>query len=253
VQAALGILSGFVAGVMGGAFGVGGSILTTPAVQVLLGAPPFVAVGTPLPAIIPTTLTGAQAYRRAGLIDYRAVAWAGPIGAAAAALGAWLTQFLDPHVLLLVTAGLIGWQAVNVGWGHDRPQDADEAPQGSPAGFAAMGVVAGLFSGLLGIGGGVVMVPFMNGLLHLPLKRSIGTSLVIIMIMVIPGTIVHAALGHIDWMIFLWLSVGVIPGALIGSRWTVRASERLLRTVVGGFLLIVAVAYAGLEIAKLLS
>jgi uncharacterized membrane protein YfcA len=253
VRAVLGILSGFVAGIMGGAFGVGGSILTTPAVQVLLGAPPFIAVGTPLPAIIPTTLSGAQAYRRAGLIDFRAVAWAGPIGAAAAGLGAWLTQFVDPHWLLLVTAGLIAWQAIIVGWGRDRPQDAEEQKDPPAAGFMAMGVVAGLFSGLLGIGGGVVMVPFMNGLLHLPLKRSIGTSLVIIMIMVIPGTIVHAALGHIDWLIFLWLTIGVIPGALIGSRWTVRANERTLRIVIGSFLFVVALAYAGLEIANLVS
>jgi uncharacterized membrane protein YfcA len=116
-----------------------------------------------------------------------------------------------------------------------------------------MGVLAGLFSGLLGIGGGVVMVPFMNGLLHMPLKRSIGTSLVIIMIVVIPGTIVHAALGHIDWLIFVYLSIGVIPGAMIGSRWTVGASERTLRQVVGSFLLIVALAYGAFEIANLLS
>jgi uncharacterized membrane protein YfcA len=253
VRAVLGILSGFVAGVMGGAFGVGGSILTTPAVQVLLGAPPYVAVGTPLPAIIPTTLSGAQAYRRAGLIDFRAVVWAGPVGACTAALGAWLTKFVDPHWLLLVTAALIAWQAVNVGWGRAGSSEQGEPERPAAWAFVAMGLVAGLFSGLLGIGGGVVMVPFMSGLLHLPLKRSIGTSLVVIMIMVIPGTIVHAALGHIDWLIFLWLAIGVVPGAAIGSRWTVRASEQALRRAVGGFLLVVALAYGGLEIANLLS
>jgi uncharacterized membrane protein YfcA len=253
VQAILGIIAGFVAGVMGGAFGVGGSILTTPAVQVLLGAPPYIAVGTPLPAIIPTTLSGAQAYRRAGLIDGRAVAWAGPVGACTAAFGAWLTQFVDPHWLLLVTSGAIGWQAVSVGWGSDRGGGTDEREDAPASGFLVMGLIAGLFSGLLGIGGGVVMVPFMSGILHLPLKRAIGTSLVIIMIMVIPGTIVHAYLGHIDWLIFLWLTIGVIPGAMIGSRWTVRANERTLRRVVGSFLLVVAIAYAGFEIANLVS
>jgi uncharacterized membrane protein YfcA len=247
----LGILAGFAAGMMGGAFGVGGSIITTPAIQVLLQAPPYIAVGTPLPAIVPTTLSGAYAYRRAGLIEWRAVSWAGPIGAAAAALGAWLTQFIDPHVLLLVTAVLIGWQAVNVGWGRVRTQDPEEAVRPPAAGFVAMGVTAGLFSGLLGIGGGVVMVPFMVSLLHVPLKRAIGTSLVVITIMVIPGTVVHAVLGHIDWLIFLWLSLGVIPGAAIGSRWTIRARERTLRLTVGIFLLLVAMAYGGLEVANL--
>jgi uncharacterized membrane protein YfcA len=252
VDAALGILSGLVAGILGGAFGVGGSILTTPAIQVLLQAPPYVAVGTPLPAIVPTTLSGAYAYRRAGLIDGRAVALAGPVGAGAAALGAWLTQFIDPHWLLLVTAALIAWQAINVGWGTVHAEAGGDPVRPPAAGFVAMGITAGLFSGLLGIGGGVVMVPFMVGPLHMPLKRAIGTSLVVITIMVIPGTAVHAVLGHIDWLIFLWLSIGAIPGAMVGSRWTIRARERTLRRVVGVFLLTVALAYAGLEIANLL-
>src|SRR5207244_8053058 len=84
VDAVLGILAGFVSGVMSGAFGVGGAILTTPAVRVLLDAPPLVAVGTPLPAIFPTTVAGARAYRRAGLVDGRAVRWLAPPGVAAA-------------------------------------------------------------------------------------------------------------------------------------------------------------------------
>jgi len=84
------------------------------------------------------------------------------------------------------------------------------------------------------------------------LKRAIGTSLVAISFMVIPGTIVHTALGHIDWWIFLWLTLGVVPGAAIGSRWTVRAQERVLRRVVAVFLFLVAVAYAALEIHDLL-
>src|SRR5439155_10230982 len=110
--------TGLVAGAMSGSFGVGGAILTTPAVQVVLGARPIIAVGTPLPAVFPTTLSGMQAYRRAGQIDYRAVAWAAPPGAVGAAGGALLTKVIDARILLLATAVLIGWQAVRVGWGR---------------------------------------------------------------------------------------------------------------------------------------
>jgi uncharacterized membrane protein YfcA len=91
----------------------------------------------------------------------------------------------------------------------------------------------------------------MVGLLKMTLKRAIGTSLVIIAFMVIPGTLVHAALGHIDWGIFAWLTIGVIPGAALGSRWTIRAKERTLRLVVGVFLLAVSIAYGALEIHDL--
>jgi uncharacterized protein len=250
VKAVLGILSGFVAGVLGGAFGVGGAILTTPAVQVLLGAPPLVAVGSPLPAILPTTLSGMQAYRQAGHIDWRAVRWIAPFGALAAAGGALTTRAVRADVLLLVTAGLIGYQAARLALGSSER----ERPEGHPPSAAALagtGIAAGFFSGLLGIGGGVVMVPVMTGLLRMPLKRVIGTSLVCIAFMVIPGTLVHAALGHIDWAIVLWLTIGSVPGAVIGSRWTVRARERTLRLAVGILLGAVSIAYATLEIVRL--
>jgi uncharacterized protein len=249
----LGILSGFVAGTMSGAFGVGGAILTTPAVQVLLGARPVVAVGTPLPVIFPTSLTGMQAYLRAGQVDLRGVRWAAPTGAAGAVLGALLTQVVDARILLLVTAVLIAWQAIRVGWGPTAPASSEGAAPPSGRSFATMGLAGGFFSGLLGIGGGVVMVPWMVGLMKMPLKRAIGTSLVIIAFMVVPGTVVHAALGHIDWGIFVWLTLGVIPGAAVGSRWTIRAKERTLRLVVGVFLLLVAFAYGALEIHDLIA
>ena len=250
-EALLGIASGFVAGTMAGAFGVGGAILTTPAVQVLLGARPIVAVGTPLPVILPTTLSGMQAYRRAGQIDDRAVVWAAPPGVVGAVVGALLTKIIDARFLLLATAVLIAWQAVRVGFGRRTSAGTGPVVRPSPMAFVVMGLAAGLASGLLGIGGGIVMVPVMAGPMRMPLKRALGTSLVIIAFMVIPGTIVHAALGHIDWAIFLWLTLGVIPGAALGSRWTIRVRERTLRLTVGVFLMAVSLAYGGLEIHDL--
>jgi uncharacterized membrane protein YfcA len=250
VSAVLGILSGFVAGVLGGAFGVGGAIITTPAVQVLLGTSPIVAVGTPLPAILPTTLSGMQAYRRAGQIDYHAVRWIAPFGFFAAAAGAATTRVVRADYLLLVTAALIGYQAARLAFGKGT-KERPEGHRPPRTALAATGFGAGFFSGLLGIGGGVVMVPVMTGFLRMPLKRVIGTSLVCIAFMVIPGTIVHAALGHIDWAIVLWLAIGSVPGAAIGSRWTIRARERTLRLAVGILLGAVAISYAALEVVRL--
>jgi uncharacterized protein len=253
VKALLGILSGFVSGALAGAFGVGGAILTTPAVQILLGAPAYVAVGTPLPVIFPTTISGAQAYRGAGQIDWRAVVWAAPPGAAAAGVGAYLTKLVNPNGLLLATAVLIGWQAYGVGTGRSVPEVPGRPIRPSGLALALTGLGAGLASGLLGIGGGVILVPVLAGIMGMPLKRSIGTSLVVIAFMVIPGTIVHALLGHINWAIFLWLTIGVIPGAALGSRWTIRTQERTLRTVVAVFLSIVAVLYGAREIHDLVT
>ena len=232
--------------------GIGGAIITTPAVQILLGAPPIVAVGTPLPVILPTTLAAAQAYRRAGEIDLRAVAWAAPPGAVGAAAGAGLTQVVNPHALLLATAVLIAWQAIRVGTAGVQTGMVGEEPK-AISGTALMltGSAAGLASGLLGIGGGVILVPAFNGILGIPLKRALGTSLVIIAVMVVPGTIVHSLLGHIDWSIFLWLTIGVVPGAIAGSRWTIKARERTVRLAVGALLTAVALAYGTIEALRL--
>ena len=86
----------------------------------------------------------------------------------------------------------------------------------------------------------------------MPLKRALGTSLLAIVVLVIPGTIVHTALGHIDWAIFAAVTLGAVPGALIGARIALGTQERSLRLAVGSFLLIVAVAYGVSEAFELL-
>ncbi|MGZ4113777.1 MAG: TSUP family transporter, partial [Actinomycetota bacterium] len=71
----LGILVGFVAGIGSGLFGVGGGVVTTPAVNVLLGGSAIEAVATPLPVIFPTSLVGAWTYYKAGEVSLRAAGW----------------------------------------------------------------------------------------------------------------------------------------------------------------------------------
>jgi uncharacterized membrane protein YfcA len=114
-------------------------------------------------------------------------------------------------------------------------------------------VVAGLLSGLLGIGGGLIIVPALAGMLGVPLKRALGTSLVAVVVLVIPGTIVHAALGHIDWTAALLLVVASVPGARLGATIALGTRERTLRTLVGTFLAVVAVAYGVQQVAEIVA
>ncbi len=244
-------LIGLVSGVLSGLFGVGGGIVMTPGIQVLLGAAPIVALATPLPAILPTAITGALTYRKAGEIDERAAMWMAVPGVAAAVVGAALTKFIDTHLLLVSTAALLAYQAVGIlrtrRAGSRRP-----AREATTAAYVGVGLAAGFISGLLGIGGGLIMVPLLAGWLGMPLKRSLGTSLLAIVVLVIPGTIVHGWLGHIDWWIFLGVTVGAVPGALVGARLALGTQERVLRLAVGSFLLFVAVAYGLNEALALL-
>jgi uncharacterized membrane protein YfcA len=251
LEIVLAVLSGLTAGVMSGLFGVGGGTVMTPAVQVLLGAPPIVALATPLPVIFPTAVTGAWTYRQGGQLDERAAAWMVGPGIVGAVAGAALTDVIETHLLLIVTALLLAREAVRILQGASRRQAEGEASPGTPAQLAGIGLAAGFVSGLLGVGGGIIIVPLLMGILRMPLKRALGTSLLAIVVLVIPGTIVHAALGHIDWAIFAALTVGAVPGARIGARLALGARERTLRLLVGLFLLAVALAYGAGEVVHL--
>lgn len=252
-DALIAVLVGLVSGVLSGLFGVGGGIVMTPGIQVLLGTRAIVALASPLPVIFPTALTGAYTYGKAGQLDIRAALWIVGPGIVGAVGGAALTDLVDTQWLLLATAVLLAYQAVGILRGANRP-DAGVEPsaRGTPLIFAGIGLLAGVVSGLLGIGGGLVMVPLMAGVLHMPLKRALGTSLLAIAALVIPGTIVHSALGHIDWAIVLFVTIGAVPGARLGAQLALGTRERTLRRLVGTFMLVVAVAYALDQLSSLL-
>lgn len=251
LEAVMAVAVGLAAGFLSGLFGVGGGIVTTPAVDSLLGGTAIQAIATPLPVILPSTLVAASTYAKAGQLSMRAAWWAGGPGVAGAIVGALLTEIVNAHLLLLVTAALIALTSVQVIAGRKVGGVAD---RGEAAGwvFGAIGLVAGLVSGILGVGGGIVMVPAFTVLAGLPLKRALGTSLVVISILVIPGTIVHALLGNVQWAIALVMALGVVPGARIGARVALGARERTLRLAVGLFLLVVAVTYGVRELVLLL-
>src|SRR5204862_6829651 len=117
--------------------------------------------------------------------------------------------------------------------------------------FAVIGVGAGLLSGLLGVGGGILMVPLFSAWLGLDLRTTIATSLACVGIFAIPGTLTHWYLGHIDWAFAIPLAIGVIPGAQIGARITIGTNERTLRYAVGALLGVLAIIYGVGEILAL--
>lgn len=250
-DAAIALVIGLVAGVLSGLFGVGGGIVMTPGIQVLLTAEPIVALATPLPAILPTALTGALTYRRAGEIDTRAARWIVLAGLPASAIGAQVAEVVDTHALLFATAALLAWQAVGVLRGAGETAASIEDRPIRRAELAGIGLAAGFVSGLLGIGGGIVMVPLLAGWLGMPLKRALGTSLAAIAALVVPGTVVHAINGNVDWAIVAAVTAGAVPGARLGANLALGTRERTLRLLVGSFLLLVSLAYGASEATSL--
>lgn len=106
---------------------------------------------------------------------------------------------------------------------------------------AAIGLIAGLASGYVGVGGGFIMVPMMLAFLSVPMTLASGTSLIAIMILAVPGVIEQAIFGNINYLAGIAVVVGTIPGAVIGARLIKVIPERQLRFLFGCFLLIAAV------------
>ena len=109
---------------------------------------------------------------------------------------------------------------------------------------AAIGLVAGLASGYVGVGGGFIMVPLMLSVIGIPMRKASGTSLIAVMILAIPGVIEQAILGNINYLAGIAVVIGTIPGAVIGARLVTKVPERTLRFAFGCFLIVAAVMLA---------
>jgi uncharacterized protein len=242
-------LIGFASGIASGAFGIGGALLSTPGIRWALDVEPLIAVGTTLPVIIPTAITGVIAYIRAGFVEIRSAATMAAAGGCFAILGAFATELIAGEALLVATAVLLFILSVRM---LPKPERGEPMAVIEPTTVALLGIgaVSGFVAGLLGVGGGVILVPVLTGLLRFPIKQALGTSLAVVAAQAIPGSVTHAVLGNIDWTIAGGLACGVIPGARIGSRLAVATEDRKLRTIVALAMMALAIVFGGTEVKE---
>lgn len=297
------VLTGLVgvgAGILSALLGVGGAVITTPAVRVL-GATPIQAVGSTVPAILPGAIAGTLRYAKEGLVDWSAALGLGISGAVVAVAGALVSDRVPGELLMVFTAVLMLWSGFSVTRGAGRA-DHDGAGNTGAAGDAAavdpggpeegrseegllgevfdgseafetdvalaepppvpdasaprhplpllvgLGAAAGFVAGLLGVGGGIVIMPVLTGPLRIPMKSAVASSLVAVAIFSVPTLVTHALLGHIDWTYALPLMVGVVPGARIGAHLTIGASERTVRRLFGVLIVVLALVYGATEL-----
>jgi uncharacterized membrane protein YfcA len=264
------LVVGFASGILSGMFGVGGAVLTTPGIRAL-GASPLEAVGSTLPAILPGALSGAWRYRREKLVDWHVALPSGLLGSGFAVAGAELSDHVNAHYLMIMTAALLLYTGLRNVWEHvaapapariavsagaAAPHDADEPEpdERTNAPTVVVGIIgaaAGMLAGLLGIGGGLLLMPGYTIALRMSPKRAVATSLVAVAMFSVPAMVTHALLGHINWTFALLLTVGVVPGARLGARLTIGGSEARLRLLMGLFFTVLAVVYGGAELAAL--
>ncbi len=268
---------GLASGILSGMFGIGGAVLTTPGIRVL-GATPLEAIGSTVPPILPGAISGTWRYSKAGLVNWRIGLVCGVAGTVLAIGGAVVSDHINPHLLMLATAGILLYTgvatlaqarsgrmaAVVEAEGPDAEVEVVSSPDEDqavleaaathryPMGqMLAIGAGAGALAGLLGLGGGVVMMPAFTQVLKIPMKVAVASSLVAVAIFSIPALVTHTLLGHVNWTFALVLTLGAVPGAQIGSKITLGATDRMVKLLFGLFLTALAVIYGGAELAAL--
>ena len=255
LEVAITVLVGFATGVLSGMFGIGGAVVSTPAIRGL-GATALQAIGSTLPSILPSSISGSLRYNRDNFIVWRVVALTAVLGVPASVVGSRLSGAVpgNGHALMILTALLVAYTGYRTAFPTVRTLERAGTPISDEAWrLAIIGIAAGALSGLLGIGGGILMVPAFSAWVGLPLKETIATSLACVGIFAIPGTLTHWYLGHIDWTFAIALAVGVIPGARVGAHFTITAADKVLRYSVGSALGIIAAIYGIGELLALLN
>ncbi len=255
LEIAITVLVGVATGVLSGMFGIGGAVISTPAIRAL-GATALQAIGSTLPSILPSSISGSLRYKRENFIIWRVVALTAAFGVPASVGGSRLSGAVpgNGHALMILTAALVAYTGFRTAFPTERTLGrVDRQPDEEWWRLAIIGIAAGTLSGLLGVGGGILMVPAFSAWVGLPLKETIATSLACVGIFAIPGTLTHWYLGHIDWTFAIPLAIGVIPGARIGAHFTINANDKVLRYSVGSALGIIATIYAVGEILALIN
>lgn len=107
--------------------------------------------------------------------------------------------------------------------------------------LASIGLVVGFFSGLFGVGGGIVLVPLIIVAVSFSQRKASGTSLAAVLPTAIAGMIAYASHGSVDWIAGALLAAGAVVGSLVGTWLLHHTHQTVLRWIFVAFLVVVAV------------
>ena len=246
------LLIGACVGVVVGALGAGGGILSVPVLVYLLGQSPHAAASESLVIVMSTALVSLPSRARRGQVGWRdgiVVGLASTIGAVG---GSWLNALVEGQALMLAFALLLAIVAVVMAWRTQRTyrDGAGETttqppPQRSWWLVAVAATVTGLLTGFFGVGRGFAVVPMLTMVLGLDIRRASGTSLVVMVIAAL-AALAQRMTGalEVDWALTLAFAAASAVGGALGGPLSQRARASTLSYLFVALLLAVAVLTA---------
>ncbi len=268
------VLLGGLTGILSGLFGVGGGFLTTP-LLIFYGIPPTVAAASAATQVTGASVSGVIAHSRRKGVDYRmgmVMVAGGVVGALFGAVLFRLLQALGQidvvisilYVVLLGTIGSLMMREALDALLPNRKKKGDAAPRKrrhhplvaglpyrvrfygsglyiSPLAPLILGVLVGILTMLMGVGGGFILVPAMLYILGMSGNVVVGTSLFQILFVTMVTTMTHALTTKaVDIVLAGLLLLGSVLGAQFGTQIAMKARPEVLRLVLAGIVILVA-------------
>lgn len=245
LQTILLLFGGALGGILGAVLGIGGGIILTPFLTLVIGLDIKYAIAASIISVIATSSGATIAYLKDDMLNLRIAMFLEIATTIGAIVGTILASIVAPQFLFVLFGGFLLFSAVNMiqklvnkktekiavtsdplaeklklngsYFEKTTQQKIDYQVEKVPAGFAMM-LAAGLASGLLGIGSGVFKVTAMDTIMKMPLKPSSATSNLMMGVTAAASAMVYFFNGTIIPEVAAPLSLGVLAGALLGSR-----------------------------------
>ncbi len=251
------LVIGLTLGLLGG----GGSILTVPVLVYMLGINPVISTGYSLFIVGLSALVGAVSYYRKGQIDVlTAVVFGIP-----AIVGVYLSRlFVVPAIPVdiahfgefvltkdIATMVLFALMMIAASYSMIKGRKEREVSTDRKFNYPLIlveGLVVGVFTGLVGAGGGFLIIPALVILSNLPMKMAVGTSLSIIAVKSLIGFIGEVQNHTPDWVFLLSFSALAVVGIFIGTKLSNVISGQKLKPIFGWFVLVMGVYILGKEL-----
>jgi uncharacterized membrane protein YfcA len=241
------------AGFLGSLTGLGGGVVIVPLLTLVFGVDIRYAIGAALISVIATSSGAAAAYVKEGYSNIRVGMFLEIATTLGAIAGAFVAFYLPIHAIAVIFGFVLAYSAYISFRPPPQDRDADQPDKlatllrmdaayptphglqhyhvrGVPAGFSVM-FLAGILSGVLGIGSGAVKVLAMDRAMRLPFKVSTTTSNFMIGVTAAASAGIYLNRGYIDPGLAMPVVLGVLIGSLVGSRFLAGAKTRVLRVV----------------------
>ena len=249
----VGYIASLFIGVSLGLIGGGGSILTVPVLVYLFAISPTLAISYSLFIVGFTSLVGAYNNYRKGFVDFKTVLL---FGASSITTVFVARKFIIPflpdvffsigsfqvtHSLFVMVMFAILMVAASVSMIRSKKMEAEEKTNPSRIVLMVYGVLIGIVTGFLGAGGGFLLIPALVLLMKLPMKKAIGTSLLIIALNSLIGFLGDIGRHPIDWKFVSIVSAIAIAGIFIGGYFNQKIDSKKLKKGFGWFVLVMGI------------